>query len=118
MDSICKICNREFSESSHFWKEHRIKQSSYYEKYYPKNDLFTKEKINFKSVEQYESTDFNDKKNLKKYLESISKDEGVKYLKNWLSKRVLVKGLVFAPSQFELRTLNYPSIKYFHKYYG
>ncbi len=118
MDNICKICNLEVSEKSHFWKTHKIKIEDYYKKYFPKADLLTGEQIPFKSPEQYLSSDFTDKNNLKKYLESVTKEKGLSYLCEWLKKRAKDKNLVYSPSQFELRTLCYPSIKFFHKFYG
>ena len=44
---ICKICNLETLERSHFWKEHKIKEYDYYSRLEPKFDLFTKEVIEF-----------------------------------------------------------------------
>lgn len=114
----CLICQEEILERSHHWKRHKTKESNYYQKYYPKFDLFTKESIIFKSPDSYFLTDFNDKNNLKKYLESLSKENGLQYLKNWLLKRKEVKNLIYSPSQIELRTLMFPSIKSFHKIYG
>lgn len=114
----CLICQEEILERSHHWKRHRIKEADYYQKYYPKVDLFTKEPIIFKSPESYFLTDFNDKNHLKKYLESLSKEEGINYLKSWLTKRKDTKNLIYSPSQIELRTLMFPSVKSFHKIYG
>jgi hypothetical protein len=118
MDNVCKICNQEFSERSHFWKSHKIKEADYYLKYCPKHDLLTKEQITFKNPEQYFLTDFNDKRNLRKYLESISNEDGLSYLKNWLLKRKENKKIEFAPGEFEAKTLMMPSLTYWNKKYG
>lgn len=60
-----------------------------------------------------------DKKNdLKKYLKSNSKEDGLIYLKEWLLKRKQDKNLIYAPGQFECKSLCFPSIKFFHEYYG
>jgi hypothetical protein len=118
MDNICKICGEEFTERAHFWKKHRTKESDYYQKFYESLDLFTGELIPFKSPEQYLTSDFVGKDNLKKYLQSKTKEEGLLYLTNWLNKRKILKGYIYAPSNFELRTLCYPSIKFFHNFYG
>jgi hypothetical protein len=118
MDKICKICNQSFTERSHFWKSHKIKEQDYYEKYYPKFDLFDKTKINFKSSEQYALADFNIKNNLKKYIESISKEESFRYLANWLAKRQSSKETTVAPSQFEIKSLHFPSIRFIENFYG
>jgi hypothetical protein len=118
MDNICKICGENVTEDSHYYKNHKLKIGDYYHKYYPKSDLYTKQPIVFKSRDSYFLADFNDKRNLKKYLESISKEEGLNYLKNWLSRRKEIKNLIYAPGQFEVKSLCFPTISFFHKYYG
>ncbi len=118
MDNICKICEKEIDGRAHFWKNHRVKESDYYQKFYESKDLLTGELIPFKSPEQYLTSDFIDKNNLKKYLEKVSKKESILYCKNWLNNRKESKGYIYSPSHFELRTLCYPSIKFFHSFYG
>ncbi len=118
MDNICKICNQDINERSHFWKNHKIKEKDYFEQYFPRLDLYNQEKIQFKSEDSYFLTDFNTKPNLKKYIESISKPEALNYLKNWLIRRKNTKDLKYSLSEFELKTLLYPSISYINKYFG
>ena len=118
MDNICQICGEKVTENSHFWKQHKIKEASYYQKFYPKFDLLTKEIISFKSKETYFTTDFTHKNHLKTYLLQKSKEEGLNYLKSWLLKRKECKNLTFAPGEFEVRSFQFPSIKFFHSYYG
>ena len=118
MDNICKICNEEFLERSHFWKNHKIKEKDYYEKYLPKKDLLTGEKIEFKNPEQYYLLDFDNKNNLKKYLESQPLLSSNAYLTLWLKKRCQLKEINIAPSQFELKSLQFPTIAYINKKYG
>lgn len=118
MDNICKICDQEVTEKSHFWKNHKIKEKDYYEQYIPKSDLFTNEPIIFKNPEQYFLTDFNDKRNLKKYLESKSKKEGLDYLELWISKRKQIKDLTYAMPEFECKSLCFPSIKFIRDFFG
>ncbi len=114
----CLICNEEIKERSHFWKTHKIKEADYYQKYFPRYDLLTKELITFKSAESYQLTDFKDKRNLRKYIENISKEESLKYLSNCLSRRKTIKNLQFAPGEFEIKSLMLPSIKYIEEKYG
>ena len=118
MDNICKICGENVLEDSHYYKSHKLKIADYHKKYFARFDLFTKEPIVFKSKDSYFLTDFNDKRNLKKYLESISKEEGLNYLKNWLLRRKEFKGIDFAPMEFEAKSLCFPSINFIEKYYG
>lgn len=115
---ICKICNQTVTENSHWYKNHKITQKTYFEQYFPRFDLFDKSKIIFKSEDSYFNQDFNNKINLKKYLESISKEDGIKYLISFLNKRKQFKNLIYAPGEFECRSLLFPSIKYIEKTYG
>lgn len=117
MNKMCKICSQEFSERSHFWKVHKIKEKDYYEKHSPKFDLLTQERIEFSNPEKYELDNFKDKRNLKKYLE-LNKEQGFEYLINWLKKRKDLKNLEFGPAQFELKALQYPGIKFIEEFYG
>ena len=116
--NICKICSQKIKEDSHFYREHKITIKNYFQKYYPRFDLYTKEPILFKNKESYFLTDFNDKRNLKRYLESISKKEGLDYLKGWLLRRKESKNLIYSMGEFECRSLCFPSVKYIEKYYG
>lgn len=118
MDNICKICNNPISERKHFWNEHRIKEADYYVKYEPKYDLYDKSIIVFKSIEQYTLADFNNKINLRKYIESLSKEAAINYLIDWLTRWQQSKKTVLAPSEFEIKSINFPSIKYIEKTYG
>ena len=118
MDNICKICGENVTEDSHYYKRHKLKIADYHKQYFSRFDLFTKEPIVFKSKDSYFLTDFNDKRNLKKYLESISKEKGLNYLKGWLLRRKESKNLIYSMGEFECRSLCFPSIKYIEKYYG
>lgn len=118
MGSICKICNEKVLERKHWWSVHKLKEKDYYEKYFPKFDLLTNEKLTFSNPEKYELDNFNDKRHLKKYLEIKSKEEGLEYLINWLKKRKELKKLEFGPAQFELKSLQYPGIKFIEEFYG
>lgn len=114
---ICKICNEKVIERKHWWSKHKIKERDYHEKYIPKFDLLTNEKLTYSNPEKYELDNFKDKRNLKKYLES-NKEVGIEYLINWLKKRKELKKLEFGPTQFELKSLQYPGIRFVEEFYG
>lgn len=118
MNNICKICNQPIESARHFYTNHKIKEKSYYETYYGFKDKLTNELIEFKSVDNYFLTDFVSRVNLKKYLESISKEEGLEYLKSWLKRRKDIKDIIYAPGEFECRSLLFPSIKFINSFYG
>ncbi len=109
MDNICKICGGELT-GDHPWKKHGIKQSNYFELYYPRiSKLGTQ--IKFKSKEQYFEAQFNDKKELASYIKqnpTLSKAYIVEYLKN----RKDNNKNIYLPSYFESKTLMLPSVSY------
>lgn len=112
---ICKIDNTEHEtiDSLHkHLRKFKIKQSSYYEEYFPKNDLLTGKKIEFKSYDQYFSTFFSDKNNMKKWFKE-NPDKSLELGKKMLELRVKKKGLKIAPSYLELVTSGLPSISFF-----
>ena len=114
----CKICGEIVKEKKHFWKNHKISESNYFQEHLPKFDLLTHERIPFKSYEAYILTDFIKRLNLKKYIEFLSKKNSTKYLTNWLKRRVELKKIIHAPCEFELKNLQFPSISYLNKHFG
>lgn len=116
----CKICDTEFNEDSKLHRhlrKHSISVADYYRSHYPRHDKLTGDLIEFKSKEYYFSTDFNNKINLKKFLEQ-NKEAGREYLVEYLCRRKAEKGILYSPSQFEAKTLKFPSVKYIENYYG
>ena len=118
MDNICRICEKTIDSPAHFYKNHKIKEKDYYERFYENKDKLTGELIDFKSVDSYFLTDFASKTNLRKYLETSPKDIGIKYLTEWLLRRKEYKNLIYAPGEFECRSLLFPSIKFINQFYG
>ncbi|MDZ4786283.1 MAG: ERCC4 domain-containing protein [bacterium] len=115
MAFVCLVDKTEFDDldALHYHlKELKVSQKTYYLQYCNKKDLLTGETLEFKSVEQYLSNDFQDKNNLKKYLKT-NVEEGKKWSLNWLKLRKESKNLRWAPSQVELRSLPCPTIPYF-----
>lgn len=111
---ICKICGEKVLESSHFYKSHKIPEKRYYETHFPKKDLLSGEPIIFKALERYILADFVDKKNFNEYLKQ-NKERAAAYIEGWINNRKIIKSLVFFPSQFELKTLDFPTISYLKK---
>lgn len=88
----------------------KVKQKDYYEKYVPKFDKQTGEKIPFKDFKSYQIVDFLNKNNLNKWVKE-NPEESIIWLKKYLSARKKEKNLKFAPHHVELRTLFCPSVK-------
>jgi hypothetical protein len=110
----CKVDNtahKSLADLNVHLRKLKWKQSDYYEKFYPKRDLFTGEKIPFKDYFSYWKTDFLNKNNLKSYCKN-NPEKGVKWMKKFLNERAEEKRFTFAPSHLELRTLNCPSVHF------
>lgn len=122
MNYICKICNKEVLHSSHFWKEHRIKEKLYYEEHEPKFDLFTGEKLEFKNRDNYFFNDFTSRTNLKKYIQKLESEGNILKIGNLITdillKRIKLKNILYSPSQVELRSLISPTIITYNKFFG
>ena len=112
---ICKLDGSEHSSLKSLNKVLRgfgVKQADYYEEYYPRKDLSTGEKIPFKNYDQYFSTDFLKKNNIKKLIKE--KPEKAKdWAINWLKRRKESKNIKYAFSQVELRSLMCPTMTYY-----
>lgn len=113
--NICQICGQDNSLENHYWKVHDISIKNYYEKYFPKKDLYSGEKLLFKNLDSYIFNDFIDKHNLKKYLESCLLSEKQRYCKNLLSKRKELKNLIYTMTEVELKSIQTPSVAYLLK---
>ena len=86
---------------------------NYYEQFHPRLDKFSGEKIEFYNFDQYFSTDFKTKNNLKKWLKE-NEDAGKAWAIEWLKHRKEKKNLKYAPSQVELRSLTAPTMHYYN----
>lgn len=93
-------------------RENRVSQKLYYTSYHKKVDRLTGEPIEYKDRDQYLSAEFASKENLRRWL-SLHVEEGKAWARAWLTNRRAAKGLVYAPSQTELRTLVCPSMPYY-----
>ena len=118
MSFKCKVCDKEFETERQLHahlKVHKLRVAAYYQKYYPRYDLYDKKIIKFKSKDYYFSTDFNTRTNQLKWLDTLPEEEARKYLKDLLLKRKEKKNLIYSPCQVELRTIFNPSIITYEK---
>lgn len=114
---MCPLCNIEM-DKKHPYSVHKIKYADFIEQHFPRKDLYDNTPIKWKSDESYLLSDFNTKVNLRKYLESITKEDGMIYLADFLKRRKKLKNIDIAPSEFEAKSLTFPAISYIEKYYG
>jgi hypothetical protein len=105
-------------------KRFRVSREKYYTLYHARKDRFNGSPLPFKDYTQYLTQDFSSKVTMKQWL-ARHPEEGLTWSKAWLARRKEEKGLVYAPSQTELRTLQCPSMPYYEQvavneggYYG
>lgn len=120
----CEICKQSYSDDKSLHghlKSHSLHVFEYYQKYFPRRDLYDGSLIAFKNKKQYFETDFNSVQNMRFWLEKNDLPKKIEYLKNVLLKRKEEKQLIYTPCQVELRSLKIPGMNYlatiFNNYY-
>ena len=117
----CKICDDKFESEQDFHphlRKHKIRIAEYYQKFFPRRDLFSGDLIKFKNKDYYFSTDFNSRPNMKRWLNEQSSEGAREYTKLLLKGRVERKKLKYSPTQVELRTVMFPPIQCLHLIHG
>lgn len=110
----CQVCQKEFNSlrSLHgHLKAHGMSMGDYYQKYYPRFDLYNNQLIEFKNYDYYFSNLFHNRKNLTHYFESaqITEEEKCDCLKRCITDRELVKDkFIRAPKEVECLTMVFP----------
>ena len=117
----CEVCGKEFENDRQLHghlKAHGLRMVEYYQKYFPRYDKHDGKIIKFKNKQQYLTTEFNTRTNLRMWLKSIDEEEAKEYCKNVLIKRKEKRELIYAPSQVELRTVISPPMQYYNELFG
>jgi hypothetical protein len=113
---ICQICGKEYKHLGHFWREHEIASTSYFETYFPRKNPYTNKKLHFnKSLDNYFLNDFSSKDEMKEYFRALKDIEIVEYCKELLLRRKFIKNWVYTPSYVELKTVFIPSTIFYDK---
>ena len=117
----CKLCEKEFDGIKVFHqhlKSHKTAQTVYYQKYFPRYDRYDGGIIRYKNYDYYFNTEFNTRANFKNWLTSVSTAVKEQYVRDFIASRKIKKGLIYFPSQVELRTLMVPGIRYINENLG
>lgn len=118
---VCKICAKKFlddkSFNKHLYPAHKITAVEFYQKYWPRFDLFDNSIIKFKNKTQYMSQQFNGKKTLKQWLSRQSEQTCKDFCRKLLLDRKS-KGYSVTPTQVELRSILSPSLIYFDELFA
>ena len=118
---ICKECSESFENDLMFHRhlrKHKLTQVAYYQTHFPRRDRYDGQIIKFKNKEYYFTSEFNNRANLKLWLESVNPSLAETYVRNYLINRRDTKGMTYAPTQIELRSLMLPGMKYINQKFG
>jgi len=114
----CVECNKEFDDDAGLHRHlrvHKLLKEEYYQKYFPRYDLLTNEPLEFKSKEYYFGNMFSNRGNCITYIKNLPSNERLNFLFTLFGERKKNKGLVFLPSQVELRSSILPSVSFLNK---
>jgi len=117
----CKICSEQFENEKKLHmhlRSHKITLAEYYTKYYPRNNLLTKEPLPFKNKEQYFDRDFANRKQLLDWCAKTPDAQVKEYILELLDRRIKRKELRFGPSHVELKTSDMPTVDLYQKHFG
>lgn len=112
-----KACKNDSSLHRHL-KAHKMIQKNYYHKHFPRHDKLDGKIIEYKTKDQYFSSDFNSRANLKTWITRASAPEAKEYVRTLLLERKERKKLIYAPTQVELRSLPIPGMAYLNNLFG
>ena len=121
MQVKCLVCGKLFDTEKglhHHLKTHQLLLAEYYQKYHPRYDKYDGSIIKFRNKAQYFDTDFNSRDNLKLWVNSTDKPTVRAYCRALLEHRKDKKGLIWAPTQIELRTTMVPPIQTYDALFG
>ena len=117
----CAVCGKEFESDRQLHahlKAHKLRVAEYYQTYYARYDKHDGSIIKFKNKDQYLSSDYNSRITLKKWLKEAPAEDAKAYCKELLVNRKEKKGLTYAPTQVELRTILSPPVHYYNELFG
>jgi len=118
---LCQVCKKTFEDEARLHKHlksHKLLIAEYYQTYFPRYDKLDRSLILFRNKEQYLTTDFNSRRNLRIWLEREDVNIVRAYCRNLLECRKAKKALKWTPTQVELRTTMLPPVQWYHKLFG
>ena len=83
MEFTCLECGKQFDNKRSFHahlKAHALTIGDYYVKHYNKKDLYTGEKLAFKSYDKYFRDDFNNLRNFKLWIDESPREDVKTYI--------------------------------------
>ena len=117
----CLECNKKFDNKRSFHahlKAHALTIGDYYVKHYERKDLYSGEKIPFKSYDQYFRDNFISYNNFKLWMDSAPEDEVKNYLKEKAKQKFDLKGVKSSPPNLFYDLSEMAGIYYYKKLWG
>tara|TARA_R110002167_G_scaffold325346_2_gene531409 strand:- start:5374 stop:6327 length:954 start_codon:yes stop_codon:yes gene_type:complete len=118
---VCRECNKEFDKKRSFHahlKAHTLAIGDYYVKHYDKRDLYTNEKLAFRSYDQYMRDNFNNYSNFVSWMESAPHEDVKDYIKNRTKEKFLLKEIKISPPNLFYDLSEMANIFYYKKFWG
>lgn len=115
---ICLECNKEFENDVSLHRHvrvHKLVKEGYYHKHYPKYDLLTKQLLEYRSKDYYFNNWFSNRGNCISYIKELPHNEKFEFICSLFENRKRAKGLLYLPSQVELRSSILPSVAFLNK---
>ena len=117
----CLECEKTFDNKRSFHlhlKAHALTIGDYYVKHYDKRDLYSKEKIPFRSYDQYFRDNFIDYDNFVLWMESAPESEVKKYIQERAIDKFKHKGITISPPNLFYDLSEMANIFYYKKFWG
>lgn len=111
----CQICGQAYKHLGHFWREHEIASGHYFEKFFPRKNPYSHQKLHFQNFDKYFLNDFSSKDEMRDYFKTLKDSDIVSYCKELLVRRKEIKQWIYTPSYVELKTVFCPSTVFYDK---
>ena len=121
MEFTCLECNKKFNNKRSFHahlKAHALTIGDYYVKHYERKDLYSDERIPFKSYDQYFRDNFISYDNFKLWMDSAPEEKVKSYLRERAEQKFELKNIKTSPPNLFYDLSQMASIFYYKKFWG
>jgi RNAse (barnase) inhibitor barstar len=118
---VCLECGKEFDSKRSFHahlKAHALTIGDYYVKNYDKRDLYTNEKLAFRSYDQYMRDNFNNHSNFISWMGSAPAEIVKNYIKQRTIEKFKLKEIKVSPPNLFYDLSEMANIFYYKKFWG
>tara|TARA_R110002020_G_scaffold21871_2_gene74131 strand:+ start:252 stop:1202 length:951 start_codon:yes stop_codon:yes gene_type:complete len=121
MEFSCLECDKKFDNKRSFHlhlKAHALTIGDYYVKHYERKDLYSGDKIPFRSYDQYFRDNFINYDNFKLWMDSAPKEEVKTYIKTRAKQKFELKNIKTSPPNLFYDLSEMANIFYYKKLWG